>query len=156
MDPAESENNMFQAALEAVDQKDVERARDLFTRLIKQNPNKAEYWVWLSSLVPTAKEKTYCLQEALRIDPKSYITRRGLALQGVLPPDEKKIISLKHQHRNWNSQFRTPGLFERLVLIPTWAQASAVASLLIGLLIVGWVAYFSIPGLGGGNRNRLI
>ena len=57
METVESESSMYQSALEAVDSKDKERARDLFTRLIKLNPTRADYWVWMSSLVPTPKEK---------------------------------------------------------------------------------------------------
>ena len=148
MEPVESESIMLQAALEAVDQQNKERARDLFTRLIKLNPNKAEYWVWMSSLVPTAKEKTYCLQEALRIDPKNYPARRGLAIQGVLPPDEKKILSLRQQRRNWVSKYQTPGLWDKLFLTPTWAQVSAVSALIISVVVILSVVYMTTPGLG--------
>ena len=42
MEPVESEVSMYQSALEAVDKKDKDRARDLFNRLIKLNPAHAD------------------------------------------------------------------------------------------------------------------
>jgi len=155
MQSVESEASMYQSALEAVDNKDKERARDLFTRLIKVNPSKADYWIWMSSLVPTAKEKAYCLQEALRLDPKSYAARRGLAMQGVLPPDEKKVIPLKQQRRNWLAKYRGPGLFDRLLLTPVWAQVISVLTLMVTVVVIFYVVYISTPGLGTPIKPRL-
>ena len=155
MEPVESETAMFQTALEAVDQKNKERARDLFTRLIKLNPNKADYWVWMSSLVPTAKEKTYCLQEALRIDQKYYPARRGLAIQGVLPPDDKKVLSLKQQRRNWLSHYRPPGFWDKILLTPIWAQIAATAAIVVSIIIILSVVYMTTPGLGAPIKPQL-
>ena len=156
MEPVESEVSMYQSALEAVDKKDKDRARDLFTRLIKLNPAHADYWVWMSSLVPTAKEKTYCLQEALRLDPKNYAARRGLAIQGVLPPDEKKIIMLRQQRRNWMQNDRGPGWIDRIFLTPTWVQAISAITLIVTTFVVFYVVYITVPGLGTPEKPHLI
>ena len=156
METVESESSMYQSALEAVDSKDKERARDLFTRLIKLNPTRADYWVWMSSLVPTPKEKIYCLQEALRLDPKNYAARRGLAIQGVLPPDEKKILSFKQQRRSWIAKYRGPGFFDRLLLTPIWAQVISVLTLVVTVFAVFYIFYLTTPGLGATVKPHLI
>jgi tetratricopeptide (TPR) repeat protein len=155
MQSVESEASMYQSALEAVDNKDKDRARDLFTRLIKVNPSCADYWVWMSSLVPTAKEKTYCLQEALRLDPKNFAARRGLAMQGVLPPDEKKVIPFKQQRRNWLAQFRGPSLLDQLLLTPIWAQVISFTTLFVTVFAVLYVFYTTTPGLGASVKPHL-
>lgn len=148
MEFEESESSLFQTAIEAIDKKDKDRARDLFTRLIKMNPEKADYWVWMSSLVPSVKEKTYCLQEALRLDARNSAARRGLAMLGVLSPDEKKIIPLKAQKRNWSNLYPSPGFFEKILLIPNWVQITVISVLGGSLLLFLLVFYLTTPGLG--------
>ena len=91
MDP---EDSMFAEVLAAIDHNQRARARDLLTRLIKANPGQSDYWVWMSAVVDTPKEQIYCLKEALRVDPQNKTAQRGLAILGVLPPDEKWIIPL--------------------------------------------------------------
>jgi len=82
---------MFREAIQAVRAGQRRRARDLLTRLIKSDPDNADYWVWLSSAVETEKEQTYCLQKALQIDPNSVHARRGLVMLGALAPEEANL-----------------------------------------------------------------
>ena len=63
------ENTILREAVEALRLGDRIRARDLLTRMLKADQNNASYWVWLSAAVDTQKERLYCLQSALRIDP---------------------------------------------------------------------------------------
>src|SRR4030065_2161224 len=78
-----AEEKMYNAALEAIDQGQTARARDLFTRLLRSNSSKAEYWLWMSTLVETNKERIYCLESALRADPDNEAARRGLIILGA-------------------------------------------------------------------------
>ncbi|HMN59368.1 MAG TPA: hypothetical protein PJ988_03340, partial [Anaerolinea sp.] len=77
------------------------RARDLFTRLLTINQGNAEYWLWMSAMVDSAQERSYCLNEVLRRDPENAAARRGLLLLGQAQPDEKQVIPLRAQRRNW-------------------------------------------------------
>src|SRR4030042_5447534 len=78
-----AQEKMYKAALEASDQGQTTRARDLFTRLLRSNSSKAEYWLWMSTLVDTEKERIYCLESALRADPDNEAARRGLVILGA-------------------------------------------------------------------------
>src|SRR5512135_723754 len=82
------ENTILHEAVEALRLGDRARARDLLTRMLKADQNNATYWLWLSSAVETQKERIYCLQSALRLDPQNAAAKRGLVLFGALPPDD--------------------------------------------------------------------
>ncbi|MCC6147295.1 MAG: tetratricopeptide repeat protein [Anaerolineaceae bacterium] len=116
------EENVFRAAMEAIDQKDRARARDLLTRLIKKNPESAEYWLWMSSVVDTARERVFCLKEALKLEPENEIVRRGLILSGELPPDEKLILPDKFQTRAWRSTLDRRPSFDDLGNMFSWKK----------------------------------
>jgi tetratricopeptide (TPR) repeat protein len=85
---------MFAEAVQATKAGQRRRARDLFTRLLKTEPNNADYWVWMSATVDSEKEQVFCLQKALKIDPNSIAARRGLVVLGALTPDEAALPPL--------------------------------------------------------------
>ncbi len=94
---------MYQEALRAIENGERARARDLLTRLLKANPNQAEYWLWMSAVVETRKERIYCLKETLRLDPQNVAAKRGLIMLGQLAPDPKLVVPLQSQRRNWEN-----------------------------------------------------
>ncbi len=79
---------MLQQAIEALRTGDRSRARDILRRLLKADQKNASYWVWLSAAVDNQKERLYCLQTAIQIDPKNAAAKRGLIMLGALPPDD--------------------------------------------------------------------
>ncbi len=82
---------MFNEAVRAAKGGQRRRARDLLTRLIKADPEKADYWVWLSSVVDSEKEQLFCLQKAIKLDPNSLAARRGLVMLGALRPEDAAL-----------------------------------------------------------------
>src|SRR3990172_8669872 len=57
------------------------RARDkgrLLTRLLRADSSVVDYWIWLSSVVESRREKVYCLESALKLDPTNRGVLRGL------------------------------------------------------------------------------
>jgi hypothetical protein len=64
------------------------RAKELLTLLLKTDQNNPTYWIWLSAAVDAPKERIYCLQTALKLDPENGTAKRGLILLGALAPDE--------------------------------------------------------------------
>lgn len=96
-----SEDTMFQEAVTAIEKGDKSRALDLLTRLIKINAGRAEYWLYMSAVVSTNREKIYCLKETLRLDPNNRIARQGLILSGELPVDPSLVVPYKAQKRHW-------------------------------------------------------
>ncbi len=113
---------MFTEAMAAIEQGEKNRARDLFTRLIKQDSNQVDYWLWMSAVVETSRERTYCLKEVLRIDPQNQAARRGLILLGALPKDEKLIVPLRYQQRNWQGQMQKIIASEPVLRVRSWKQ----------------------------------
>jgi tetratricopeptide (TPR) repeat protein len=95
---------MLQQAIEALRAGDRPRARDLLQRLVKADQNNATYWVWLSAAVETQKERQYCLQTAIQIDPKNAAAKRGLIMLGALPPDDSVPPFPVNRPRLWEQR----------------------------------------------------
>ena len=102
------ENTILHEAIEALRAGDRVRARDLLTRMLKTDQNNAAYWVWLSAAVETQKERVYCLQSALRIDPQNAAAKRGLVLFGALPPDDSIPPFPVNRPRLWEDKLVIP------------------------------------------------
>ncbi len=146
---ADEVDTMFQEAVEALRVGERERARDLLTRLLKTDQNNVNYWIWMSAAVETAKERVYCLQTALRIDPENTTVKRGLILLGALPPDENVPPFPVNHPRAWEEQLKLahekpkekkPFLSNPLVRL---AGLSTVIIALIGVVYY----LFVLPGI---------
>jgi tetratricopeptide (TPR) repeat protein len=107
------EESLLQSAIEAIRQGDLVRAREFLTRLLKDNQSSAEYWVWMSAAVETQKERLYCLQTALKLDPNSAAAKRGLVLMGGLPPDETIPPFPLKNIRSWENDLKIAGEEEK-------------------------------------------
>ncbi|MBI5963754.1 MAG: hypothetical protein HY863_09795, partial [Chloroflexi bacterium] len=70
-------DTMFQDAVNALRRGEKTRAKDLLTLLLKADQNNSTYWVWLSASVDNTKERIYCLQTALKLDPENGTAKRG-------------------------------------------------------------------------------
>lgn len=102
---AEQNNDtIFQDAVDALRRGDKPRAKDLLTRLLKTNQNNATYWIWLSAAVDNTKERIYCLQTALKLDPENGTAKRGLILLGALAPDETIQPFPMNRPRAWEDK----------------------------------------------------
>lgn len=141
---AEEIDTMLQDAVEALRRGEKARAKEILTRLIKANQQDANYWVWMSAAVETTKERIYCLQTALKLDPGNGAAARGLRIFGALPKDEKIKPFPLNRRRAWE---------EKLLLAHEqpresgWQSARSspaarlAAVLLIGAALIGVVIY---------------
>ena len=138
-----SEDVMLREAVEAIHSGQRTRARDLLTRLLRADQSNPTYWLWMSSVVETTKERIYCLQTVLRYDPGNQAARQGLILAGALQADEN-VAPNPPVRRNWlvDVQEEPPtgirGLWARpvvraVVLIGT---AFIVISLILGAIFL--------------------
>jgi len=100
------EESMFKEAMAAIDAGENSRARDLLTRLLKDSPNNAQYWLWMSAVVETRKECIYSLKEALRLDPQNVAAKRGLMMYGEIEPDPSLALPYKYQKHDWETELR--------------------------------------------------
>lgn len=88
-----AQNVMLQEALDAIAHGQKDRARDLLTRLLRSDQSNPDYWMWMSAVVETSKERIYCLQNVLRLEPDNRAARLGLILSGVNVSDSNQNIS---------------------------------------------------------------
>jgi tetratricopeptide (TPR) repeat protein len=107
------EESLLQSAIEALRQGDSARAREFLTRLLKDNQSNPEYWVWMSAAVETQKERLYCLQTAIRLDPDNAAAKRGLVLLGGLPPDETISPFPLNKTRSWEDKLKVADEVEK-------------------------------------------
>jgi tetratricopeptide (TPR) repeat protein len=145
---ANPEEGMFKEAMAAVHSGDRARARDLFTRLLKLDQNQTEYWLWMSALVETTRERTYCLQEVLRRDPKNAAARRGMQILGIAPPDDTQVMPLKLQRRNWEAAVLGTDSPEKAMAARNMRLTLGVAG---GLVLI---AILAVVGILAARRPR--
>lgn len=96
---------LLMEAQSAIGVHDKKKAREILRRLIKADPRNLSYWLWLSVSVDTPKEITYCLQEALKIDPQNEIAKKGLIFYGVIKPDPITGTDLLSIKNDWQKEF---------------------------------------------------
>jgi tetratricopeptide (TPR) repeat protein len=148
-----SEDVMLNEAIESIRQGKRGRARDLLTRLLRTDQNNPAYWIWMSSVVETVREQTYCLSTALRLDPGSASARQGLVLLGAIPPDEN-VTPQPPIRRKWETpleEVEAPQSGVRGLWAKPAVRLSVViaGSLLVILLILG-----GIFGIGRQRRTQ--
>lgn len=80
------EESIYQEAVGAIEKGDNARARDLLMRLIKLSPTKPDYWLWISAMVETSKERIYSLKEVLKLDPQNADARQAIQMDVTLLP----------------------------------------------------------------------
>ncbi|MCQ3938154.1 MAG: hypothetical protein DPW18_14055 [Chloroflexi bacterium] len=100
----QNNDTIFQDAVDALRRGDKPRAKELLTRLLKTDQNNAVYWIWLSAAVDAQKERIYCLQTALKLDPENVTAKRGLILLGALAPDETIQPFPVNRPRAWEAK----------------------------------------------------
>lgn len=97
-------DTIFQDAVEALRRGEKGRAKGLLTQLLKTDQNNSTYWVWLSAAVDNTKERIYCLQTALKLNPENGTAKRGLILLGALPPDPNIQPFPMNRPRAWEEK----------------------------------------------------
>jgi len=125
-----TEEKMFQEARSAIESGNRTRGKDLLTRLLKQNQGNPDYWLLMSAVVDNIKERRYCLNQALKLDPQNRLARRGLIMLGDLPVDEEMVIPHEAQKRKW----KLPPIDQEE------KPAPKVPWIKVGLSVVGLVA----------------
>ena len=82
-----AEDRILQEAINAIENGERARARDLLTRLLRQNQSDVTYWLYMSAVVDTQKERILCLENVLKYDPENEMALRGMVMSGGLPYD---------------------------------------------------------------------
>lgn len=83
---SEQAKDLRQRGIAAAKSGDKDTARQLLQQSIRLEPNNEAAWLWLASVARDAREKTFCLQKLLEINPQNETARKALAaLQGAAP-----------------------------------------------------------------------
>ncbi len=147
-----ADDTLFQDAVEALRSNDKARAKEILTRLLKDDQNNALYWIWLSAAVDTTRERIYCLQTALKLDPENSTAKRGLILLGALAPGEDvQPFPLNHA-RTWDEDL----LLDHEVSQPKRGMLSSPVARLAGIVVAGVVVCgLAVLGLLAPRTNLL-
>jgi len=90
-------------AIAAIRTGDRHRAREILSRLLRSDSSNSEYWIWMSTVVDTPRERIYCLESALRIDPTNRAAMRGLTILSAREPSEAEIAqALRPKRREFD------------------------------------------------------
>ena len=147
-----ADDTMFQEAVDALREGEKAKAKNLLTRLLKTDQNNPQYWIWLSAAVDSTKERIYCLQTALQLDPENATAKRGLVLMGALPPDESIQPFPLNRPRLWEEKLGLASDKPKEKLTIKRVLASPVGRLaglgVIGIAVLALVVF----GLGGANE----
>ena len=148
------DDTMFQDAVEALRHGDKARAKELITLLLKADQNNPTYWIWLSAAVDNTKERIYCLQTALKLDPENGTAKRGLILLGALAPDESIQPFPMNRPRAWEDKLLLANEKPKEKGFRVIAKSPIVR--LIGMMVIGvGLVSVLIFGFVLPNQNRV-
>ena len=144
-------------AIAAVRLGDRRHARELLSRLLRADSQNAEYWVWMSAVVDSPRERVYCLESALKIDPTNRAAMRGLVLFGARSPSTADLShALKLPRREIAPKEITPTPEEKPIVQPDQRQPAASPfkpkrrrSLIqvIGIVLLSGIAVAAVVGV---------
>jgi tetratricopeptide (TPR) repeat protein len=83
-----AENKRYMLAKLALEQGDRFQARDHLSNLLKDDQDNIEYWLLMSTVVDSNKERVFCLKKALNLDPGNKDARLGMILFGAHDPGD--------------------------------------------------------------------
>lgn len=90
-----TEDKRYLLAKFALEQGDRFQARDLLASLLKEDQDNIEYWLLMSTVVESQKERLHCLKKVLALDPKNRDARIGMILFGGLESGKVRSAALK-------------------------------------------------------------
>lgn len=140
-----AEKSQFKDAMKAVEEGDKTRAREILSQLVKEEPGNARYWLWMSAVVETKRDRVYCLKEAIKIDPSNQMARRGLMIAGELKSEVKGPILPIRDRRDWENDLRREFTIKKAGKPVNTVRMMIYASAAILVVIVAVVAILFWP-----------
>src|SRR3990172_2491101 len=90
-----TQNALLDEAIAAAKGGDRTKAKDKLTRFLRYDQKNEHAWLWMSSVVESDRERIYCLNNALKINPNNRTAKRGLALLGALPAELRAELNIE-------------------------------------------------------------
>jgi tetratricopeptide (TPR) repeat protein len=99
-----AEDKRFLLAKLAIEQGDRFQAKDKLSELLKEDQDNVEYWLLLSTVVDSTKERVFCLKKVIALDPRNQEARLGMILFDALDPG--KIQPAEIRKRDWSKELK--------------------------------------------------
>lgn len=139
----ELSRSTFEEAITAAKSGQRTKARELLIRLIRSDPENAEYWIWLSSVADDKKDKVACLEKALELDPANRAAQRGLVLLGARAPQPYEVEAAAKTSRKLAEEIKQPGRIQEM-LRGNWLLIGAGSAIPL-LILLTFVVLASRP-----------
>jgi len=149
------EEKQFILAKLALEQGDRFQARDHLANLLKYDQENIKYWLLMSTVVDSNKERIYCMQKVLALDPGNEEARLGMILFGAYDPGEvrpaqirrtdwsRSLPDLRKKEKPKKTPKKSRYNFKRLVPLFSGAAVVLIALLFSGLLFPNFKSVFS-------------
>ena len=144
-----AEDKRYLLARLAIEQGDRFQAKTLLSELLNEDQNNIEYWLLMSIVVNSKKERVYCLKKVIALDPRNQDARLGLILCGALDPGDVQPAVIKR--RDWSRELEDLHKREKPKKVPKKSQYNykRLVPLAGGTAIILLVLFFTgklIPG----------
>jgi len=133
----------------ALEDGDRKTARKILRQLLKEDDSRAEYWLWLSTVVHSRQESIYCLRKVLELEPGHPAAVRGLTVLGERSPGDVRPrpipkVDWLRDVEDINPPSEQSPFLENLLKGKRVPLALALAVILAGLVLSGVI----FPGRG--------
>lgn len=91
------EGDLLQHAMVAARRGERRRAREMLTKVLKADQKNEQAWLWMSAVVESERERIFCLQSALKLNPQSKAAESGLILLGAIPATRARTSAGKER-----------------------------------------------------------
>ena len=97
-----TEEKTLRRVKKALEKGDRYKAREVLSQVLKTNEYRPEYWLWMSAVAETQRERVYCLKKVWDLDPGNPAAKSGLIMLGEFEPDD--VSPVPPQKRNWKDE----------------------------------------------------
>jgi tetratricopeptide (TPR) repeat protein len=152
-----AEPDILTQAIEAARRGERRRARQLLTKLLRADQKNEQAWLWMSAVVESDRERIFCLQSVLKINPENKPAHTGLRLLGALPAMERPHSILEDYEREPGEQQRPGGRrlnFLRRRRAYEWTAITGLSVAILCCLGLAWAANFGAGQLAAFNVAR--
>lgn len=145
------EQELYQQALTAIHSGDFVKARELLSRLLKTDRKNVDYWLWMSTVVESQKDRVYCLREVLAIDPENQDAALGLRIMGEKAPALTHPIPIDQLRTAWKTPME---LADELPHVSKGMRSRVVFYTILGVAIIGVFGVGVILAMNSRNQAQ--
>lgn len=145
------EQELYQQALTAIHNGDFGKAREHLSRLLKTDRKNVDYWLWMSTVVETPKERVYCLREVLAIDPENQEAALGLRLMGEKAPELTPSLSIDQMRTHWKTSLE---LADELPHTSKGMRSRVILYSVLGIAVIGIFTFGIYLAFNSRNQSQ--